>query len=92
MSKYKIETYQGCTSDGVEVNGVSYYCEDERYRLTDEQKEEFHKDLFTEIKRMFDDGEIGVTNLIEMLHVEDVEYSDTCEQCGDTVITTKYEF
>ena len=41
---------------------------------------------------MFDDGEIGVNDLVELLHVEDTHYYETCDQCGDNMVTTYYEF
>jgi len=91
--KYKINISEGCTSGGaLEVNGVAYSCEDSRYELTKEQREKFHEDLFAEIRRMFDDGEIGVNDLVTLLHIEDTHYSETCDQCGDSVTTTYYEF
>lgn len=91
--KYKINISEGCTAGGhLEVNGVAYSCEDPRYELTKEQREKFHEDLFTEIRRMFDNGEIGVNDLVQLLHVEDTHYSETCDQCFDRMVTTYYEF
>lgn len=91
--KYKINISNGCTAGGhLEVNDTAYSCEDKRYELTKEQREKFHEDLFAEIRRMFDDGEIGVYDLVQLLHVEDTHYSETCDQCGDNMVTTYYEF
>jgi hypothetical protein len=91
--KYKLNISNGCTAGGhLEVNGVAYSCEDPRYELTKEQREKFHEDLFAEIRRMFDDGEIGVNDLVQLLPVEDIHYSETCDQCFDNMVTTYYEF
>lgn len=91
--KYKLNISEGCTAGGhLVVNGVAYSCEDPRYELTKEQREKFHEDLFAEIRRMFDDGKIGVNDLVQLLHVEDIHYSETCDQCFDQMVTTYYEF
>lgn len=91
--KYKLNISEGCTAGGyLEVNGIAYSCEDTQYELTQEQREKFREDLFAEIRRMFDDGEIGVNDLVQLLHVKDTHYSETCDQCGDTVVTIYYEF
>jgi hypothetical protein len=90
--KYKVVTSFGCTSNAIEVNGKLYTGEDSRYILSDYERNKFDEDLFAEIKRMFDSGEIGVVNLIEILNVEDTEYSKSCDTCGSTVVTTTYEF
>ena len=91
--KYKLNISNGCTAGGhLEVNGAAYSCEDKRYELSAEQRERFHNDLFAEIRRMFDDGEIGVNDLVELLHVEDTHYHENCDQCGDNMVTTYYEF
>jgi hypothetical protein len=90
--KYKIQTSFGCTSNCISINDKLYIGEDPRYCLSGEERLVFNEDLFNEIKRMFDDGEINIINLIEHLHIEDIHYSETCDTCGDSVTTTKYEF
>jgi hypothetical protein len=91
--KYKLNISNGCTANGhLDVNGTSYCCEDKRYELTAEQREAFHTDLFAEIRRRFDNNEIHVTDLVELLEIEDTHYSETCDQCGDNQVTTYYEF
>lgn len=90
--KYKIETSFGCTANCISVNDKLYIGEDPRYCLSEAERFEFNEDLLNEIKRMFLDDEINIINLIEHLHIEDIEYSESCDQCGDSVTTTKYEF
>lgn len=93
IMKYKLNISNGCTAGGhLEVNDTSYSCGDKRYELSTEQRESFHNDLFAEIRRMFDDGEIGVNDLVELLPVEDTHYYETCDLCGDNMVTTYYEF
>ena len=93
IMKYKLNISNGCTASGhLEVNGTSYSCEDKRYELTAEQREKFHNDLFAEIRRRFDDSEIHINDLVELLEIEDTHYSETCDQCGDNQVTTYYEF
>jgi len=93
IMKYKLNISNGCTASGhLEVNGTSYSCEDKRYELTAEQREKFHTDLFAEIRRRFDDSEIHINDLVELLEIDDTHYSETCDQCGDTQVTTYYEF
>lgn len=91
IMKYKIRTSFGCTADSIEINDKLYFCEDSRYGLNEEEREQFHEDLFKEIKRMLKSGEISITNIIELLHVENVEFSEICDQCFDSVTTTTYE-
>jgi hypothetical protein len=90
--KYKVETSIGCTANCVTVNDVLYSGEDPRYCLTDKQREEFHADLLAEIKRMFEDGERTIFDLVAFLHEESYEVSESCDTCGDSVTTVKYEF
>lgn len=91
--KYKINISDGCVAGGhLEVNGMAYSCGDLRYEITKEQREKFHEDLFAEIRRMFDDGEINVNDLVQLFNAEDTHCSETCDQCGDTQVTTYYEF
>ena len=91
MKKYKIQTFFGCTANAIEINGKLYDCEDSRYCLTDEERKQFQEDLFEEIKRMLKDHEISIVDLLELLHVENQEVSETCDQCGDSMTTTTYE-
>jgi predicted nucleic acid-binding Zn ribbon protein len=89
--KYKVETHFGCTATGIVVNGKGYYGEDARYSLTDDERKEFHVAFFAELKRMLDNGEIGVYELIQHFDVDRREYSDTCDQCGDSMESVYYE-
>ena len=89
--KYKVETHFGCTANTIVVNDKNYYGEDSRYSLTDEERKDFHDAFFAELKRMFDDGEVGVYELLQHFDAERTETSDTCEQCGDCVHSTYYE-
>jgi phosphate-selective porin len=89
--KYKVETHFGCTANTIEVNGKGYYGEDARYSLTDDERKEFDDALFKELKRMFDNGEVGAYELLQHFDVERTETSDTCETCGDCVESVYYE-
>jgi len=90
--KYKVETHSGCTASNIVVNDKNYYGEDPRYKLSDDERTQFEEDLFLEIRRMYDDGEIGVDDLLQLLPPEDYKESPTCETCFDTVISYYYEF
>lgn len=91
--KYKLNISEGCTSGGaLEVNGTLYSCEDARYELTSYQRGKFHEDLCDKIKRMLFNNEISVHDLVALLPEVDTHYSETCDQCGDSVTTTYYEF
>lgn len=90
--KYKVETHFGCTSNAIIVNGKSYYGEDQRYTMSDEERSEFDGALLKEIRRRFSDGEIGPNELLSLLHYDNYECSPTCEQCGDSVQSTYYTF
>lgn len=89
---YKVETHFGCTSNAIIINGQNYSCEDPRYQLTDLERERFNDALLDKIVHMFNTGELGPLDLIQLLPSDNVEYSDTCEQCGDTVVSTFYSF
>lgn len=89
---YKVETHFGCTSNAIIVNGQNYSGEDPRYHLNDQEREQFDDALLAEIGRMYRAGEIGPLELISLLPSEKTEYSKTCEQCGDVVVSTYYSF
>jgi hypothetical protein len=91
--KYKINISEGCTSGGcVEVNDSLYSCEDKRYELSLDQREQFHNDLCDELKKLLREQEIAVQDLIKLLPEVRRHYSPTCDQCGDEMITTYYKF
>ena len=91
--KYKINISEGCTASGhVEINDTLYSCEDKRYQLSSEDREQFHNDLCDEIKRLLCNQEIAIQDLISLLPEDDSHYSEPCEQCGDTMVTTYYKF
>lgn len=91
--KYKINISNGCTAGGhLEVNGISYSGEDDRYALSYSDRKKFQDDLFIELRRMLNNYEMPIQHLVELLHVEDQEYLPTCETCGDNMVTTYYEF
>jgi len=89
--KYKIETHFGCTANSIIVNDKSLYGEDPRYSLSDEESKVFIDDLFKLARQDLDQGCITLTQIIELFQCDNVEYSDTCDQCGDTVCSTYYE-
>lgn len=88
--KYKVETHYGCTANTIEVNGKSYSGEDPRYTLSNEERKEFERSFFLELKRMFDDRRIGVYELLRHFEVERTETSEYCEQCGDCMTSIYY--
>jgi hypothetical protein len=91
--EYQINIAEGCTAGGaLVVNGTRYSCEDMRYQLSLDQKEQFHNDLCDEIKRLLCDNVISVHDLVTLLPEVSIHYSETCEQCGDNVTTVYYQF
>jgi hypothetical protein len=91
--KYKINISEGCTSGGcVEVNSELYSCEDKRYELSLDQREQFHNDLCDELKKLLRDNKIAIQDLIILLPEESSYSSGICDQCGDAMITTYYSF
>jgi hypothetical protein len=51
----------------------------------------FIDDLFKMVRQDFDRGCITLTEIIELFQCDNVEYSETCDQCGDTDCSTYYE-
>lgn len=89
--KYNVETHFGCTSDAIIVNGKHYFSEDQRYGLTDEERHAFHGALLQEIAARLNRNEIGALELLQLLPIDRVEFSPTCEQCGDSVTSTYFD-
>ncbi len=101
---YNIETRFGCITNEIIVNGKNYFdfFEEPRGNLTDEERSEFDEALLREIddirslqfsygvRKRFAAGEIGILDLLNFLHADDVEVLPPCEQCEDTVTITYY--
>lgn len=85
--KYKVVISEGCTANGIEVNGKSWYSEYTPIRLKEEERTEFVNYLFDKIKECYETGEIDITELVRLFHYDDYKVSPTCETCGDSVVT-----
>lgn len=85
--KYKVVISEGCTANGLEVNGRSWNSEYIPTTLTEEERTEFVNYLFDKIKEGYETGEIGITELVRLFYYDDCEISPTCETCGDSVVT-----
>ena len=83
--KYNIVISEGCTANGVSVNGKEWYGEYQPTRMTEDEREEFVSYLLDKIKEGYETGEIGITELIRLFSYDNYEVSPTCETCGDSV-------
>lgn len=102
--KYRIETHFGCNSNAIIVNGKNYKGEDPRYTLSDEERAEFEEALLCKlddsfsikltyaIRKRWAAEEIGLIDLLNLLHPDGEDSSPTCETCGDNVTSTYYSF
>lgn len=85
--KYEVVISQGCVASAFTVNGKDWHGDYERTLMSDEERSEFLNYLFSELRKGLDDGSVTVTELINCLQVDDWEYSEACDQCGDSVET-----
>ena len=90
--KYLVETHFGCTATDIVVNHQSYSGEDARYTLSDEDRENFHEALFKELRERFDAGILSIWNILPLLEADSTRFSETCDQCGDSVESNYYSF
>lgn len=85
--RYKINVVEGCTAFGIYVNDKDF-----TDGLTDQERDLFVSDLLTEIRRLFDEENIGITDLLGLLHEYGFERStEPCEQCGDYITEITYQ-
>jgi hypothetical protein len=84
--KYEVERSVGCLSSGrLLINGR------DEYDMNTVEREEFLSDLFQHIREEVSKGNTNLADLMDVIPSDQVEYSDTCEQCFDSVCTTKWE-
>jgi hypothetical protein len=89
--KYKVEISSGCTASAFTINGKDWCGSYEPTLMSDTEREEFVEYLFATLKNGLNDGTVLLTDLINCFSYDDYEYSDTCEQCGDSVETKIWE-
>lgn len=81
----KIVETSGCTAAGLEVDGYDFYS------LKKEIQKEIINSILLKLKDAVNEGEIHITNVINLFSYEDFECDDEpCDQCGDTVTTTTW--
>lgn len=85
--RYEIKVVEGCTAFGIYVNGEDYTDE-----MTDRERDLFVLDVLIEIRRLFDEKSIGITDLLSLLHEHGFERSkEPCETCGDYITEITYQ-
>jgi hypothetical protein len=63
-----------------------------QYEMTLEEIQEFTADLFDRLRSDLQNGTCSLDNLIEAVQEYDESWnSESCEQCGDTVVTTVWK-
>ena len=84
--KYKVQRTVGCLATGrVIINGR------DEYDMSLEEVKQFAADVLERLRSDLENGTMNLANLVEAVREYDIEYSDECEQCGDSMVTTKWE-
>jgi hypothetical protein len=81
----KIVKRYGCTAASFTVDGIPY---DD---LTSEQVQKLEDAIFAAIRKEIADGSSSHYDLIDSVYSNEVTHSESCEQCGDSVCTTKWD-
>lgn len=85
--RYEIKVVEGCTAFGIYVNGKDF-----TYDMSERERYYFLHELFVEIRRLFDEKNIGITDLLSLLHEYGFERSkEACETCGDYITEITYQ-
>lgn len=84
--KHKVVRSEGCMASGrVFVDGV------DEYDMSPEAKAAFLKKLCWRIRKELSLNHLNLARVVELFVPIETKYSDTCEQCGDTIVTETWE-
>jgi hypothetical protein len=91
--KYRVTISEGCTAFYTEINEKIVGGEYEPTCLTDEEVDEFVDYLCKKFKTELKEGTVILDDLIKCFQSDRNETDEhDCEQCGDTVSRTVWEF
>lgn len=89
--KYDVVISRGCVANAFTVNGKDWIGAYEPTLMSDEERSEFVDHLFSELRKGLDDGRVLITELLDLIECDEHEYSESCDQCGDSVETKKWK-
>ena len=81
----KIEKVQGCTSHSFTIDGKKWI------DCSKEEQKQIKDKMLEAVSQAIDEGCLRIDDFITILEYDDEEYGETCEQCGDYVITTVWD-
>lgn len=85
--KYQVVISRGCVADAFTVNGKDWSGEYEPTLMTDAERSEFLDHVFLELRKGLDESTVLLEDLMHCLQYDDRTFSESCDQCGDSVET-----
>ena len=89
--KYTVEISRGCVADAFRINGKDWNGEYEPNLMSDAERSEFLDHVFLELRKGLDEGTVLLEELMYCLQCDNREFSESCDQCGDSVETITWE-
>jgi len=89
--KYKIVISEGCTANAITFNDKDWSGEYEPTLMSVSERNDAVEYLLDQIREGLKDGTVIINELIECFTPDETEYSETCDQCGDSVTTRTWE-
>ena len=72
-------------------NDKDWVGEYEPMLMSESEKNDAVEFLLEKIREGLKDGTVAINQLIECFSPDETEYSETCDQCGDSVTTRTWE-
>lgn len=84
-TKYKITHSIGCLRNALLVNDIDIN------DISLEEQTELFEYIMKKLKEHYNIGNLELTDILFLFDPWESHYSPVCEQCGDSVCTTKWE-
>jgi hypothetical protein len=90
--KYKIVISEGCTANAIVFNGKDWVGEYEPMLMSESEKNDAVEFLLEKIREGLKDGTVVINELVQCFLPDKTEWSERCDQCGDSVVAKTWEF
>ena len=89
--KYKIVISEGCIANAITFNDKDWSGAYEPTLMSVSERNDAVEYLLDQIREGLKDGSVLIVDVIQCFSADETEYSETCDQCGDSVMTRTWE-
>lgn len=89
--KYKIVISEGCIANAITFNDKDWSGAYEPTLMSVSERNDAVEYLLDQIREGLKDGSVLIVDVIQCFSADETEYSEPCDQCGDSVTTRTWE-